>query len=101
MNIESLGIAVLLLVAAVIGGLGDVAATFILKRGSAATALGGFGAALLGAFAWSEWFDKASEWGGELEGLSVLPAILGALILSVVQILSTRFAGKEEEAPGT
>lgn len=90
------GIVLWILIAAVIGAGVDVAATYILKRGSVTTAVYGFLAALLGSLAWSEWFGKASNWGGNLEGLQVLPAILGAAILSLVQILGTRFA--EEEA---
>jgi uncharacterized membrane protein YeaQ/YmgE (transglycosylase-associated protein family) len=41
-------------------------------------------AALLGSFAWSEWFGDFSHWGGELEGLYLVPAILGAAIVTAL-----------------
>jgi len=98
---EGWGIAIWIILAAVIGSGADVAVTSATKRGSRATAVAGFLAALLGAFAWSEWFGQASDWGPSLQGLNLLPAFLGATILSAVQILSTRLpraAAVEERA---
>ncbi len=39
-------------------------------------------AALLGSFAWSEWFGDFSHWGGQVGGLQLAPAILGAAIVA-------------------
>ncbi|HXG35804.1 MAG TPA: hypothetical protein VNL15_02420 [Dehalococcoidia bacterium] len=87
---EGVAFVVLVAIAAAIGGLGDVVATYLTERGGPITAIRGSAAALLGAFAWSEWFGKASDWGGNIEGLHVLPAILGAVILSAAQIVNSR-----------
>ena len=46
-------------------------------------------AALLGGYAWSEWFGKYSTWGPELSGLYVLPALFGAIIVTATQLLAT------------
>lgn len=94
---EGIGIVVWVLIAAIVAGLGDLAATYVLKRGPGATVLGGLAAALLGSFAWSEWFGQASTWGPELDGLYLLPALLGALILTVAQVLSVEARRKLPE----
>lgn len=55
-------------------------------------------AALLGSFAWSEWFGEFSNWGGEVEGLQVAPAILGAVIVTALSVLGRLQALQEPKA---
>ncbi len=55
--------------------------------------IAGLGAAV-GAYVASEWLGVASTWGPELDGLFVLPALIGAVILGGIVDLVTRFTGQ-------
>jgi len=77
------GIIVWLVVGAVVG-LAGWSALRALGQATFAHLPWAMAAALLGSFAWSEWFGDFSHWGGELDGLYLVPAVLGAAIVTAL-----------------
>jgi hypothetical protein len=51
-------------------------------------------AAFLGGFAGGELFDAASQWGPSLDGLFVLPALIGALAIAGLAAYGQRVTGR-------
>ncbi len=57
-------------------------------------ALAAIGAAL-GGFGGSEWFTQLSSRGPEIDGLNLVPALIGAALIGVLAGLSTLAPGQE------
>lgn len=92
---EGIGIAIWLVVGTGIGLVGW-AALVALRRDVISDLPLALAAALLGSFAWSEWFGDFSRWGGEVGGLQLAPAILGAAIVTALFVAGHLLAGREE-----
>jgi len=92
---EGIGIAIWLVVGFAVG-LAGWAALLALREGDAGQLPLALAAALLGSFAWSEWFGDFSRWGGEVGGLQLAPAILGAAIVTALFAAGRLLAGREE-----
>lgn len=56
-------------------------------------------AAAIGGFAASEWLAGASTWGPEVDGLFVLPALIGAVILGAVVEYAVRAFSPRRQLP--
>ncbi|GBD14067.1 hypothetical protein HRbin24_02116 [bacterium HR24] len=92
---EGIGIAIWLVVGFGVGLVGW-AALVALRRDVISELPLAVAAALLGSFAWSEWFGDFSRWGGEVGGLQLAPAILGAAIVTALFVAGHLLAGREE-----
>ncbi|HXG43018.1 MAG TPA: hypothetical protein VNL95_09895 [Dehalococcoidia bacterium] len=96
---EGIGVLVWLAIGVAAGLAG--AAALALARGTRAVTdpIWAVAAALLGSFAWSEWFGDYSRWGGQVGGLQVAPAVLGAAIVAGLYVAGRLLEeGKETAA---
>jgi uncharacterized membrane protein YeaQ/YmgE (transglycosylase-associated protein family) len=91
-----IGVLVWLAVGAAIGLLAASAVALATGRRGWQELAWAFAAALLGSFAWSEWFGDFSRWGGEVGGLQMAPAVLGAAIVAGLYALGLVLEGRGE-----